>query len=601
MINLPELQVTQKNVLSTTTFLGYNHQEIIQDGEMYDMKNLSGDKYPLLSLRKKRAKTCFEYAGEEDPLLGINGRDQLTFILGSKVYWNFLEVEGLSVSTAENMQPKKIVNFGAYVCIFPDKKYFNTVNLSDCGSMEKNWDTIGNAVGLSMCRGDGTDYDMTQIAISTTAPTSPTNGKLWIDQSGDNDVLRQYSSATETWTEVATTYVKISATNIGAGLQEYDCLTLAGLTAPDTSSDRVKAQVSALNGSAIVYYCGTNYIVVAGLLSQTLAALKNVNVSADMKIPDMDFIVEANNRLWGCKYGMRNGQVVNEIRCSALGSFRNWIRFMGNSQDSWVGNVGTDGPFTAAVTQKGYPVFMKENCIHRVSGSTPGTFQLSSTVCRGTQLGSWRSAVVVNEAIYYKSRQDVLMYDGSMPVSVGEKLGGVLYSDARAGAVGDKYYISMKDRSGEWHLFNYDTKTGIWHKEDNLHAMGFGRVDDELFCIDEGDNTLVSINGSVGEIEDDFPWSATFGLFGTDYTGQKYLSRFNIRMYLDPWAEAKLEIRYDGEGEWQEMGTVRGSRVQSFLIPVIPRRCDHLQVRISGEGDCRIYQISREMEAGGDG
>jgi hypothetical protein len=49
------------------------------------------------------------------------------------------------------------------------------------------------------------------------------------------------------------------------------------------------------------------------------------------------------------------------------------------------------------------------------------------------------------------------------------------------------------------------------------------------------------------------------------------------------------------------MGTVRGSRVQSFLIPVIPRRCDHLQVRISGEGDCRIYQISREMEAGGDG
>jgi hypothetical protein len=245
--------------------------------------------------------------------------------------------------------------------------------------------------------------------------------------------------------------------------------------------------------------------------------------------------------------------------------------------------------------------FFKENCIHRVSGNSPSSFQITTTVCRGVQRGSWRSLAIVGERVYYKSRQDVMAYDGSMPISVSEKLGGVLYSDARAGAVGDKYYVSMKDRSGTWHLFNYDTKTGIWHKEDGLRALGFGRVDDELFCIDEGDNTLVSINGSVGEPEDDFPWSATFGLFGTDFTGQKYLSRFNIRMYLDPWAEVKLEIRYDGEGDWEEMGTVRGNRLKSFLIPVIPRRCDHLQVRISGEGECRIYQISREMEAGGDG
>lgn len=39
----------------TRTFLGYNHNPIINDGEMYDMKNLSSDCFPLLAPRKKRS------------------------------------------------------------------------------------------------------------------------------------------------------------------------------------------------------------------------------------------------------------------------------------------------------------------------------------------------------------------------------------------------------------------------------------------------------------------------------------------------------------------------------------------------------------------
>lgn len=38
----------------TAAFLGYNHNPIIEDGEFYDMENLTSDHYPLLSPRKKR-------------------------------------------------------------------------------------------------------------------------------------------------------------------------------------------------------------------------------------------------------------------------------------------------------------------------------------------------------------------------------------------------------------------------------------------------------------------------------------------------------------------------------------------------------------------
>lgn len=599
---LPELTAGQQQVLNTTTFKGYNHNPSIGDGEMYDMKNLSGRSYPLLDQRKPRGITDLDANGNvEQKLHGIAGRDDLILIRGSKVFYNMMEVFGISVSEDESMQPKKIVNMGAYVCIWPDKVFFNTVDTTDYGYMSAKTEVAGSSVTAIMCRGDGTEYDYSLIAQGTTAPTVPVNGDLWLDQSGSNDVLKQYDAGTSSWVEVASTFVKISGTGIGEKFRMYDAVNITGLEA-DTIDEKVQAQVQALNTSMIVYFAGTNYIIVAGLLSRAVNMTATTMIQVERPVPDLDYICESNNRLWGCKYGIENGQMVNEIRACKLGDFKNWNCFMGLATDSYTVSVGSDGPFTGAVSQRSYPIFFKENCIHRISGTTPSSFTLTTTVCRGIQEGSWRSAVVANEAVYYKSRSDIMMYDGSsVPTSISAALGETLYSDARAGAIDGKYYISMKDKLNTWHLFVYDTKTGNWYREDNFHAMGFGAVEDELYAIDEDNNTLVSMLGSLGETEGDLEWYAVFGLFGTDYTGQKYLSRFNIRMQIESTAKAKLEIQYDQDGDWVDQGEIKGRNTKSFLIPVIPRRCDHLQVRLSGKGRCRIYSISRVLEVGSDG
>ena len=609
---MPQLQPGQTSIRMTSSFYGYNHNEIISDGEMYDMQNMGDELYPLLAPRRKRGISSYDIEGQASvPLTGIHGRDQLVFIRGTKVFYNFTEVSGLSVSAAAADLPKKIVSFGAYVLIFPDKKYFNTVHLSDCGSMDRLFSISGSSVALSLCRGDGTDYDMTAITISSSAPASPSNGALWIDQSGDNDVLRQYMAGTQEWLEVGTTYIKISATGIGSGLKEYDVVEISGLEAPATETQKVKDEVAALNTTMIVYFRGENYIVVSGLLSGTVAAAKSQTVRADLEVPDLDFVCESNNRLWGCKYGWENGQVVNELRASKLGDFRNWKCFMGLSTDSYTVSVGTDGVFTGCAVQRGYPIFFKENCIHKVSGNTPSSFSVTTTICRGVQEGSWRSVQVVNEAIYYKSRQDVMMFDGSMPTSAGKQLGEILYSDARAGALDGKYYISMKDKNGSWKLFKLDTEHGTWQKEDSTKALGFGTVDDELFFIDEVNNTLVAVRGSVGTIEPDFDWGAEFGLFdvnmqasggsGQSIRNGQYMSMFKIRMYLDPKASVRLWIKYNDNPRYELMGEKHGSDLRSFVLPVIPKRCDHLRFKITGHGDARIYSISRITEVAGDG
>lgn len=614
MRKMPAMQDGAKSTLTTCAFRGYNHNEIIADGELHDMTNMSGEQYPLLALRRKRGITSLDLEGQPQvPLTGIHGRDQLVFVRGANVFYNGNQVEGISLSTAAGMCPKKIVSFGAYVLIWPDKKYFNTADLTDKGTIDRTWSDSAATMSMSMCRLDGTEYPEDPVP-GVNPPADPENGMYWLDESGENDVLRQYSAATEEWVEVATTFVKINKTGIGSGLKEYDCIEISGLQLSAQDPDpRLEQQVSMLNGSMIIYACGDNYIVVAGLLSQAVpSGGLTGTVHADLIMPDMDYVVESNNRLWGCKYGLVDGQVVNEIYASKLGDFRNWRCFMGLSTDSYAASVGTDGPWTGAITQRGYPVFFKENAIHRVSGQTPSSFTIQTTIARGVQRGSWRSLAVVQENVYYKAREAIMMYDGTMPQPVSAQLGGVLYSDARAGVLGDLYYISMMDSSDDWTMFVYDTAHGTWWKEDGTHALGFGTELDELYFIDEDNNTLVSVRGSYGTAEaEDIPWSATFDLYGASTAeggyndnvsvrNNKYVSMFKIRMDLDEGAEMTLDISYNG-GNWETMGTRTGNSLGTFVLPVIPKRCDHVRYRLSGTGGVRIYSISRIMEVGGDG
>ena len=43
-----------------------------------------------------------------------------------------------------------------------------------------------------------------------------------------------------------------------------------------------------------------------------------------------------------------------------------------------------------------------------------------------------------------------------------------------------------------------------------------------------------------------------------------------------------------------------GAGTGHFLFPVRPHRCDHLQLRLSGQGEMRLLSISRILETGSD-
>ena len=591
---IPESYTTQQ---VTDVFQGYNHNLKIGDGEFYDMKNLTSSYYPLLANREKRGTV----STLNNPH-GLLAKSKLAYIDGTNLYYggenltNFLSAKGLVISEDEKMLPKQILSMGAYIVIYPDKLYINTANYTDCGMIEASFTSGENAhISYSICKADGTDYGYT--AISATEPSEPKNGDLWIDTSNNIHSLKQYSETSKMWVQVATVYTKITCAGIGENFSKYDGVTISGCTAPDGVG--VKSQIEALNGSKIIYEKGDGYIIVIGLLDQAYTQ-ESGSISVKRAMPDLDFITEAQNRLWGCKYGLVDGKTVNEIYCCALGDFKNWNQFLQLSTDSYVASVGTDGPWTGAVTHLGYPIFFKENCLHKVYISSSGAHQIVDTACRGVQKGSHNSLVVVNETLFYKSVTDICAYDGSLPGSVSPQFGTERYYDAAAGAIGDKYYVSMRDRDDKWHLFVLDTSKGFWHHEDNTKALCFARCDGELYYIDADTNALMSAGCSVGTPENDVEWSATTGIMGYTTIEQKYISRFNLRMKLPIGSKADMYIQYDSDGIWHHAGHMEGTGTKTFMLPVRPRRCDHFQFKIEGTGEIRIYSFARILEQGSD-
>ena len=580
----PTLQETKTYQQVTDVFQGYNHNLKIGDGELYDMQNLTSDYFPLLANRSKRGiVTQLTEPG------GLLAKEAIAYVDNGKLYYNGAEIVGLTLTDGE----KQLVSMGAYLIIWPDKKYLNTKNMSDFGSIDTEVNVTGS-ITYTICDSDTKDIEN----IADTQPQSPTAGQYWLDTTSTPHSLKQYNAATASWITVPTVYVKISANGIGQNFNQYDGVKISGIAYAGESDD-IKEQYDQLNGTKIIYARGDNYIVVAGMIDVG-STNDSGSVTVSRSSPDMDFITEAGNRLWGCKYGIVDGKTINEIYCCALGDFKNWNEFQGVSTDSYAASVGTDGKWTGAITHLGYPIFFKENVFHKVFISASGAHQINDTACRGVQDGCSRSLAIVGERLYYKSRSGIMMYDGSLPVSVSDALGGEKYFNAAAGAIDDKYYVSMKDTADRWSMFVLDTAKGLWHREDDTHALGFTRAGNELYYIDAKTNQLMTVNGSAGTAEDPVSWYATTGIIGYTTVEQKYVSRFNLRMKLPEGSSADMYIQYDSDGIWHHCGHMEGRGTNTFMLPVRPRRCDHFQFRIEGTGDVRVYSLSKIFEAGSD-
>jgi hypothetical protein len=238
--------------------------------------------------------------------------------------------------------------------------------------------------------------------------------------------------------------------------------------------------------------------------------------------------------------------------------------------------------------------------MHKIYGNYPANYQIQTTACRGVQKGCSRSLAIVNEVLYYKARSAVCSYDGSLPVEMSSALGDMTYENAVAGSLGNKYYISMQDANKGYHLFVYDTKKGMWHREDDTQATDFCNCRGDLYFIDWADNQIKTVRGTGVEETAPIKWNATTGVIGTDSPDKKYISRLDVRMSLEVGTRVAFYAEYDSCGAWEYLFTMTRTRLGSFAVPIRPRRCDHMRLKIIGDGEAKVYSICKTTEQGSD-
>lgn len=580
MREAPYLQQRGRNRSITTDFRGLNLSQGIGDGEWAWMQNMDTREYPAVARRQKRVHV----ATLKKPN-GLCATDRLCFVDGVKFYYN-----GFYYGDVEDSE-KTLVPMGAKIAIFPDKKLFDTTTFSFADMEQKN--VSSGTVRVTLAKGDGTPYG--EYTEGGTAPENPENGQLWLDTSGDAPVMKTWSEAQGLWVAETTTYVLVSATGLGQGLKALDGVTVSGL------------EEAGLNGDWILTDAGPDYILFTGILQKTLTQTGEVRV--ERTCPEMDFVVEKDNRLWGCS------SADHEIYCCKLGDPTNWRAYQGVATDSYAVTVGTPGPFTGAAVSGSAVIFFKENCLHRVYGTQPSNFTVYVDNLRGMQQGCHKSAVRVNEYLYYKSVFDVCVYADSEVAGISAALGTESYKNAVAGVCGSRLYLSMEDQEGAWQLLVYDTAAGVWTREDGTHALGFAscltetfmlRADGELYALLPGeynkDFFMVGSDYTVyaqEETDEEVSWELRTGEILRELPDHKYIGKIQLYLELDPGARAEVALRRDG-GAWEKVQELSGGDQRRCTLPIYPRRCDRMEIRLTGVGHARLVNWSKYVGYGSE-
>ena len=618
----PYIQERQTYKNSIGEFRGYNHTNSCAEGQFYDSKNMSSDEYPFIATRKNRKKlrTFTNLQG----ILTTN--DHIVWIDNGKLFVDAEEktpAEGITLS-AEGR--KTIAKLNTQIIIYPDKVWYD-IKKDTFGTIEKRYtyeasEKVNSEVesanritrtalftyakedgNTRIIYGENASYTSTRSKIST-IDTDNTFSIAIADKDKGMFVVKN---------SVDTPYIQVILPYSYSDLRkdaflpgDFVKFKLAKSAEPidglfvNEEEDGTRSFTAQIVDTWYEEHDfneeGAVTISFKGELPKSYI-LTNNTITVERTSPDMAYIIESNNRLWGCS---ADG---HHIYASKLGDASVWNSFEGISTDAWETTVGSDGEFTGAITYDGVPMFFKEDRIIKITISSIGAHQTKEVLCRGVQKGSDGSLVNVSNGLIYKSHDCICGYNGAMPYSISDALGDEIFTEASAGVLFDKYFVSMKQSNGDSVLYVYDIKNAIWSKFDNVTATFFCTYNNDLLF--STNNTLYSIEGTEktlsveGEAETESPidWyieTAPIGFYTADH---KYVKKINVRALIGE--NATLYVKYDG-GEWEKQYDIKGNGISLSTLNIIPRRCDYFCWKIEGHGTAKIYNVYTTLELGSD-
>ena len=598
-------------------FGGLNETYGCTEAEYSGGMNFSARDFPALSTRTPRRKLR-----EVENLNGMYHLNGLLTVCGRDLVYTPDEApaQPVTVKNAVADSCKTMVGIGTKILIFPDKVAFDTANGS-AAPLGAAWEAGSLSVSFAPCDASGNTYEVKDKG--TKEPEHPQDGQLFLKlnepdkpYSAEN-TLEVYSEASGNWTVIPLDYCLVTAEGIGAEFRVWDTVTLTGTGAEQAD------QWAGLDGDRIVYgvtettlrlradpggehfygrlvHNGSSAVWVSMDGTQREEYFPAEGVKVERRVPDLEYLTECDNRVWGCSSSE------NVIYACKLGDPTNWFSYRGIAADSYAVTVGSDGPFTGAATCMGYALFFKENTLHKLYGSKPSDFQLSSLRCRGVAKGAARSLCVINETLYYLSPDGVMAWDGSIPTKVSTALDPARLRNVKSalgGALDGRYYLHLVRGSGEAQavrLLVYDTERGLWQEEDvcSYEMAGSGG---QLYLWDgkaiwAADADREENWQQAGGIEDGVSFELVSGNIGLDSPEELYLSRLTLRLEAEVKSRIEVAVSYDS-GAWETLAQLTADGRRCFDVPFVPRRCGSLRLRLKGRGQLTLRSLTRTSAA----
>ena len=602
-------------------FGGLNETYGCTEAEFSQALNFSSRDFPALSTRLPRRKLR---AAEN--VRGMYQLGGLLMLCGTTLHYTPDDAgeEPVTLENAVSDTEKALVGIGTKILIFPDQLAFDTADGS-LTALGARWSGEETALELTPCDADGKTYTVDRWGLEE--PEDPADGEIFLKAANVNTpwrhdgVLEVYSQADEKWNAVTLDHCLLSGEGLSEAFRQWDTVTVSGTAA-------ILAGMGAdLDGEQVLYNVEEGVLRVRitpqgdhfyGYLKQEGTAVTWTSIDdseteeytaegpavIERRVPELEYLTECDNRVWGC-----NSQE-NVIYACKLGDPTNWFSYQNSAADSYAVTVGSDGHFTGAATCMGYALFFKENVLHKLYGSKPSDFQLTSLNCRGVAQNAAKSLCVINETLYYLSRDGVMSWDGSIPVKASAALDPSGFSNVRravSGQLDGRYYLHITRDAGTGaahRLLVYDTERSLWQEEGvcSYQMAGTGSQlylwDGEALWIADPRRETGARTAEEGEDpETRIPFELVTGEFGLDEPEDKYISRLVLRLEAEPYTTLEIAASYDG-GVWETLlARAVGAQREKLALPLLPRRHDTLRLRIRGQGQITLRSLTRTFAA----
>lgn len=414
--------------------------------------------------------------------------------------------------------------------------------------------------------------------------------------------LQAYKTGTQTKVIYAAHFgTDIRSFELGENLADNDMLVQKSATNTVLEVYRDGVQISTVSTTAYTPGTSTQYDEFIRFEDSLTLSRYSDSVTIRRGMPSVENCFADENRLWGT--------IGSQIYASKLGDPFNFDTFEGLSTDSYFLEVQTPGDFTAACSAYGYPTFFKADYIYRIYGAQPSTYQLQELAANGVKPGCGKSIAMADNTLLYLSNVGVMAYSGGYPEKCDQALGNVVLSDAAAGSDGQKYFLCAKENGGAKALYVFDVWRGTWLREQEINLTTFTAAQGGLLALETQSAGTDTVWALAGELLDRYSTTtqegaiasvAEFGDITMQVMDRKSVHRVQMRLIVGAGTTVTVAIRYDSTGDWVTVKTIAAMTKQSVYLPVLPRRCDHFRLKITGSGEWKLCGLGLDLRQGSE-